>query len=63
GIGFSIILLQTFTKIYITIFLVLAQVLGTVIIIVAKATALDVNRPKDVFLDFLAGVVAGLKKP
>ncbi|PVH93295.1 glycosyltransferase family 5 protein [Periconia macrospinosa] len=63
GVGFGMMLLQTLTRIHIAVSLVLAQVLGTVVTMVAKATAPDANGPGDVFPDFSAGVVAGLRKP
>jgi alpha-1,3-glucan synthase len=56
-------LLQTLTRIHIAVSLVLAQVLGTVVTMIAKATAPNANGPGDVFPDFSAGVVQGLSKP
>ncbi|KAF2462832.1 uncharacterized protein BDR25DRAFT_298919 [Lindgomyces ingoldianus] len=63
GVGFGMMLLQTLTRIHIAVSLVLAQVLGTVVTMVAKATAPDRDGPGDVFPDFSAGVVEGLRKP
>ena len=63
GVGFGMMLLQTLTRIHIAVSLVLAQVLGTVVTMLAKATAPDRDGPGDVFPDFSAGVVLGLRKP
>ncbi|KAL3424556.1 glycosyl transferase group 1 [Phlyctema vagabunda] len=63
GVGFGMMLLQTLTRIHIAISLVVAQILGTLITMLAKATAPDKDGPGDVFPDFSAGVVDGLSKP
>jgi alpha-1,3-glucan synthase len=63
GVGFGMMLLQTLTRIHIAVSLVLAQVLGTVVTMLAKATAPNANGPGDVFPDFSAGVREGLSKP
>jgi alpha-1,3-glucan synthase len=63
GVGFGMILLQTLTRIHIAVSLIIAQLLGTAITMIAKATAPDKDGPGDVFPDFSAGVVAGLSKP
>jgi alpha-1,3-glucan synthase len=63
GVGFGMMLLQTLTRIHIAVSLMLAQVLGTVVTMIAKATSPDRNGPGDVFPDFSAGVVEGLRKP
>ncbi|KAI4941950.1 hypothetical protein J4E91_010500 [Alternaria rosae] len=63
GVGFGMMLLQTLTRIHIAVSLVLAQILGTVVTMLAKATSPNANGPGDVFPDFSAGVVEGLSKP
>ncbi|KAF2024000.1 hypothetical protein EK21DRAFT_94469 [Setomelanomma holmii] len=63
GVGFGMILMQMLTRIHIAVCLVLAQVLGTVVTMVDKATATDANGPGDVFPNFSAGVMVGLRKP
>lgn len=63
GVGLGMMLLQTLTRIHIAVSLVLAQVLGTVVTMIAKATANNANGPGDVFPDFSDGVVKGLSKP
>jgi alpha-1,3-glucan synthase len=55
GVGFGMMLLQTLTRIHIAVTLIIAQILGTVVTMLAKATAPDKNGPGDVFPDFSAG--------
>jgi len=50
--------LQTLKKIHIAVILIVAQILGTLITLLAKATAPDRYRPEDVFQDFSTGVGA-----
>ncbi|RDW79794.1 putative alpha 1,3 glucan synthase [Coleophoma cylindrospora] len=63
GVGFGMMLLQTLTRIHIAVSLIAAQVIGTAVTLIAKATAPDANGPGDVFPDFSAGVIAGISKP
>lgn len=63
GVGFGMILLQTLTRIHIAVTLMIAQLLGTAITLIAKATAPDRDGPGDVFPDFSAGVIQGIAKP
>ena len=63
GVGFGMILLQTLTRIHIAVTLMIAQLLGTAITLIAKATAPDRDGPGDVFPDFSAGVIQGIVKP
>ena len=56
-------LLQTLTRIHIAVTLVTAQILGTVITMIAKASAPDRDGPGDVFPDFSAGVMNAIDKP
>lgn len=56
-------LLQTLTRIHIAVSLMAAQLIGTAITLIAKATSPDRDGPGDVFPDFSAGVVEGLSKP
>ena len=63
GVGFGMMLLQTLTRIHIAVSLVVAQILGTLITILAKAVAPDKNGPGEVFPDFSAGIVQGISKP
>lgn len=60
GVGFGMMLLQTLTRIHIAVTLIIAQILGTVITMVAKATAPDKDGPGDVFPDFSRGWSAAL---
>lgn len=53
-------LLQTLTRIHIAVTLIIAQILGTIITMLAKATAPDKDGPGDVFPDFSAGAGAAL---
>ncbi len=62
GVGFGMILLQTLTRIHIACTLVVAQVLGSVATILARATAPNNIGPGDVFPDFSAGARQGLSK-
>jgi alpha-1,3-glucan synthase len=63
GVGFGMMLLQTLTRIHIAASLAAAQVLGTAITLIAKASAPDRDGPGDVFPDFSAGVVQAISKP
>jgi alpha-1,3-glucan synthase len=63
GVGFGMMLLQTLTRIHIAVSLIVAQILGTVITMLAKATAPDKDGPGDVFPDFSAGVSNVVGKP
>lgn len=63
GVGFGMMLLQTLTRIHIAASLAAAQLLGTVVTLIAKATSPDKDGPGDVFPDFSAGVVQGISKP
>jgi alpha-1,3-glucan synthase len=56
GVGFGMMLLQTLTRIHIAVTLIVAQILGTFITMLAKATAPDKDGPGQVFPDFSAGV-------
>jgi alpha-1,3-glucan synthase len=53
-------LLQTLTRIHIAATLIVAQILGTLITMLAKATAPDRDGPGDVFPDFSMGVGGAL---
>jgi alpha-1,3-glucan synthase len=63
GVGIGMMLLQTLTRIHIGATLVSAQVLGTIVTLVAKATAPNRDGPGDVFPDLSAGVLVALAKP
>ncbi|KAF2179311.1 glycosyltransferase family 5 protein [Zopfia rhizophila CBS 207.26] len=63
GVGFGMILLQTLTRIHIAVSLIAAQVIGTAVTMLAKATSPDRDGPGDVFPDFSEGVKVGLSKP
>jgi alpha-1,3-glucan synthase len=63
GVGFGMMLLQTLTRIHIAVTLIAAQLLGTVITMVAKASAPDRDGPGDVFPDFSAGIIPAVTKP
>lgn len=63
GVGFGMMLLQTLTRIHIAVSLMAAQLIGTAVTMIAKATAPDKDGPGDVFPDFSAGVVQGISKP
>ncbi|TID22987.1 glycosyltransferase family 5 protein [Venturia nashicola] len=63
GVGFGMMLLQTLTRIHIAVSLMAAQLIGTAITLLAKATSPDRDGPGDVFPDFSKGVVEGLSKP
>lgn len=52
GVGFGMILLQTLSRYYVVFALVVAQVIGSVATIVARATAPDNTGPGDVFPNF-----------
>ncbi|KAE9972211.1 hypothetical protein EG328_005136 [Venturia inaequalis] len=61
--GFGIMLLQTLTRIHVAVTFMGAQLIGTAITLLARATSPDRDGPGDVFPDFSKGVVAGLGKP
>ncbi|KAJ5683634.1 hypothetical protein N7462_006799 [Penicillium macrosclerotiorum] len=63
GVGFGMMLLQTLTRIHIAATLCAAQLIGTVTTLIASATAPDRDGPGDVFPDFSAGILLGIKKP
>ncbi|THX82417.1 putative alpha 1,3 glucan synthase [Aureobasidium pullulans] len=63
GVGFGMMLLQTLTRIHIGVTLISAQVLGTAVMLIAKATAPNRNGPGDVFPDLSAGVIEAISKP
>ncbi|KAG9697868.1 putative alpha 1,3 glucan synthase, partial [Aureobasidium melanogenum] len=63
GVGFGMMLLQTLTRIHIGVTLVSAQVLGTAVTLIAKATAPNRDGPGDVFPDLSAGVINAISKP
>ena len=52
GVGFGMILLQTLSRYYVVFALIVAQVIGSVATIVARATAPDNLGPGDVFPNF-----------
>jgi alpha-1,3-glucan synthase len=63
GVGFGMILLQTLTRIHVAVSLIVGQILGTLITMLAKGTAPDKDGPGDVFPDFSAGAGQALMKP
>ncbi|KAG9640862.1 putative alpha 1,3 glucan synthase, partial [Aureobasidium melanogenum] len=63
GVGFGMMLLQTLTRIHIGVTLISAQVLGTAVTLIAKATAPNRDGPGDVFPDLSAGVINAINKP
>ncbi|KAH0360816.1 putative alpha 1,3 glucan synthase, partial [Aureobasidium melanogenum] len=63
GVGFGMMLLQTLTRIHIGVTLISAQVLGTAVTLIAKATAPNRDGPGDVFPDLSAGVINAISKP
>jgi alpha-1,3-glucan synthase len=63
GVGFGMMLLQTLTRIHIGVTLISAQVLGTAVTLIAKATAPNKDGPGDVFPDLSAGVIQAINKP
>lgn len=62
GVGFGMILLQTLTRFHIACALVIAQVVGSLATIAARATSPDKLGPADVFPDFSFGVGDTLSK-
>lgn len=62
GVGFGMILLQTLTRVHIAYTLIVAQVLGSVATILARATAPDKVGPGDLFPDFTRGAFPGIEK-
>ena len=63
GVGFGMMLLQTLTRIHIAVSLVSAQLIGTAVTMIAKASAPNKDGPGDVFPDFSKGLIEGLSKP
>jgi alpha-1,3-glucan synthase len=63
GVGFGMILLQTLTRIHISFTLIGAQVIGSIITMLARAVGPDKVGPGGVFPDFSGGVVIGLVQP
>ncbi|KAJ9655509.1 Cell wall alpha-1,3-glucan synthase ags1 [Coniosporium apollinis] len=63
GVGIGMLLLQTLTRIHIAVTLIAAQLLGSVVTLIATATAPDRNGPEDVFPDLSAGIVPAMSKP
>jgi alpha-1,3-glucan synthase len=63
GVGFGMMLLQTLTRIHIGVTLISAQVLGTAVTLIAKATAPSKDGPGDVFPDLSAGAIQAINKP
>jgi alpha-1,3-glucan synthase len=63
GVGFGMILLQTLTRIHIAVSLVVAQILGTAITMLAKGIAPNRDGPGDVFPDFSEGIIESISKP
>lgn len=60
GVGFGMILLQTLTRIHIAYTLIVAQVLGSIATILARATAPDKVGPGSMFPDFARGAYPGV---
>ncbi len=63
GVGFGMILLQTLTRVHIACTLVVAQVVGSIATIAARASAPDSTGPGSVFPDFSIGWMDGLRQP
>lgn len=63
GVGFGMILLQTLTRIHIAVSLVVAQILGTAVTMLAKGIAPNKDGPGDVFPDFSEGIIESISKP
>lgn len=63
GVGFGMMLLNTLTRMHIAVTLMVGQLLGSVVTLIAKATAPDRDGPGDVFPNFSAGIGRGLSKP
>lgn len=61
--GVGLILLLTLTRIHVSVTLMIAQVLGSIATIVARASAPNKLGPGDVFPDFSMGFGTGLAKP
>jgi alpha-1,3-glucan synthase len=59
----GLILLLTLTRIHVSVTLMIAQVLGSVATIAARASAPNRLGPGDVFPDFSMGLSDGLAKP
>ncbi|KAL3418573.1 alpha amylase [Phlyctema vagabunda] len=62
GAGFGMMLLQTLTRIHIAFTLIAAQVIGSVVTIIARACAPNKVGPGDVFPDFTVGIYPGIEK-
>lgn len=63
GVGFGMILLQTLTRIHIAYTLTVAQVLGSVFTIAARASAPNAVGPGPLFPDFTFGILPGAAQP
>jgi alpha-1,3-glucan synthase len=63
GIGFGMILLQTLTRVHVAATLVVSQVIGSAVTILARATAPNKVGPGDVFPNFGLTGSEGLRKP
>jgi alpha-1,3-glucan synthase len=61
--GIGLILLLTLTRIHVSVTLMIAQSLGSIATMVARASAPNKLGPGDVFPDFSMGLGAGLAKP
>jgi alpha-1,3-glucan synthase len=62
GVGLGMILLQTLTRLHIAYTLIVAQILGSIATITARATAPNRIGPGDAFPDFSMGFFPGLGK-
>jgi alpha-1,3-glucan synthase len=60
GVGLGMMLLQTLTRTHFAGTIMMAQILGTLVMMLAKATAPTRDGPGDVFPDFSAGVGTAL---
>ena len=56
-------LLQTLTRIHITVVLTASQILGAAVTLIAKASTPNKDGPESVFPDLATRVVAGLMQP
>ncbi|KAK3376860.1 alpha-1,3-glucan synthase [Lasiosphaeria ovina] len=61
--GIGMILMLTLTRIHVCVAMLVAQVIGSIATIVARASAPNNVGPGDVFPDFSEGITAGLAKP
>lgn len=62
GVGFGMILLQTLTRFHISFTLIMAQVIGSLATIAARASAPNKIGPGAVFPDFSGGLSGGLRE-